>query len=109
MLTSRSPFGCQLAPPSDDFHMPPATPAVHIMLLNVLWIRSARDRPPMLPGPAGSHGAASVPVAVRSADPVEADAAEAVIVDPAAAVEWTGMSATTAAASSSSVMLIASP
>ena len=30
MFTSRSPLGCQVAPPLVDFQMPPATPAVHI-------------------------------------------------------------------------------
>src|SRR5687768_11279969 len=55
MLMSRSPFGVQLAPESVDFQMPPATPAVHIRLFCVRWISSARERPPMLPGPRAVH------------------------------------------------------
>src|SRR5436190_10035291 len=55
MLGRKSAIGRQVRPASFDFHTPPATPAANIKFG---WRRSmtrARVRPPILPGPSGSH------------------------------------------------------
>src|SRR5215210_2432077 len=99
MLTSRSPFGCQLAPLLVDFQMPPATPAVHIRLFCVRWMSSARERPPMLPGPCGCQLPLSVLASVIKA--VEDGEVNSEGPPDWLAVEYTGIWATSAAASSS--------
>jgi hypothetical protein len=105
MFTSRSALGCQLAPPSLDFQIPPATPAVHIRCGFLSWISSARERPPMLPGPSGCQ-ACSVPLALLAA--LEPDSGTSVVCAwYAPSARWTtGISATASAASSSSDTLI---
>src|ERR687896_1392611 len=109
MLTSRSPLGCQVAPLSVDFQMPPATPAVHIRLFCVRWMSSARERPPMFPGPSGCQEAPSVPLVLPAAVE-EVSGAEVTCEEEPPAVKCTGIDAASSAAfSSSAVMAMGSP
>src|SRR5215471_1544701 len=51
----RSPNAVHDFPEFVLFHIPPATPAAYIMLGSIGLIKSARVRPPMLPGPKAVH------------------------------------------------------